>query len=107
VDDFANGIVRRYTTWGALQSTFASEGSGTGQLQFPRGLAVDPYGGVLVADGDDDRLVCFPFSNPKTTVGAEQATVDSAGTAAIPLKCRGGGALPVSRATARLTLVTA
>ena len=49
---------------GSLLARFGSNGSGDGQLRFPRGLRLlaDGSGGVVVADGSNDRLCFFTAS---------------------------------------------
>ena len=55
-------IRRRNLTTGASIGTFGSYGSGSGQFQAPRGLAVSSAGNIHVADAQLDRVVQFNSS---------------------------------------------
>lgn len=57
------GAVRVYDSRGLLMGQLAGPGTGTGKLNAPRGIALDPLGRVVVADTGDNALEVFgPFS---------------------------------------------
>lgn len=43
-------------TNGALQFVFGEEGFADGQFKYPRGVAVDPQGFILIADSGNNRI---------------------------------------------------
>jgi len=51
--------IREYSSTGTLLRSFGSLGSENGQLWNPRGLAIDTYGNVWVADGFNNRVQVF------------------------------------------------
>lgn len=44
---------------GRVLSSFGSEGSDEGQFKFPRGVAVDEQGYIVVADSGNNRIQIF------------------------------------------------
>jgi RHS repeat-associated protein len=74
VSDVGDCRVEELSSTGAVLRTFGSCGSGSGQLNSPSGLALDPEGNVWVADYGNNRLE--EFSN----TGSYMRTVGSAGT---------------------------
>jgi len=65
VVDGADGVVRKYTTQGALLKTFGSKGTGRGQLMHPVSVTVDDLGLVYVADPSNERIQIYePDGSP-------------------------------------------
>lgn len=59
----SDGGVRVYDSRGFMLGAVAGPGSGPGQLNSPRGIAVDTLGQVIVADTGNNRLQVFsPFA---------------------------------------------
>jgi tripartite motif-containing protein 71 len=58
VTDFRHRVLR-FDTAGAFQSTWGSEGSGSGQFLNPNGIGTDTNGDVFVADAGNDRIQRF------------------------------------------------
>ena len=56
VGDFHNERVEEFTAAGAFVTTFASSGTGSGQLQEAKSVAVNASGGVYVADYANGRV---------------------------------------------------
>ena len=54
-----DGEVRVFDGRGFPTATIAGPGSGPGQVSSPRGLALDPFGRVLVADAGNSRVQAF------------------------------------------------
>jgi sugar lactone lactonase YvrE len=54
-----DGAVRVYDNRGFPLGTLAGPGSGDGQVNTPRGIAMDPLGRVLVVDSGNNRLTVF------------------------------------------------
>ena len=48
-----------YSTQGQFLRSFGSTGKAYGQLEYPRGVALDKDGYILVSDGDNDRIQIF------------------------------------------------
>jgi len=59
VTDRGNDRVLRYTNAGAFDSAFGSSGSGNGQLNAPKGIAVDSSGNAYVVDSGNSRVQKF------------------------------------------------
>ena len=59
VADGSNHCVKVFTAQGKYLTKFGSQGAGDGQMKHPRGLAVDPNGGVLVCDQDNNRVSLY------------------------------------------------
>ena len=57
VADTANDRIQHLTLDGAPIATYGSAGTAVGQLRDPQAAAVDPAGGVLVADTVNDRVI--------------------------------------------------
>jgi sugar lactone lactonase YvrE len=59
-----DGGVRVYDNRGLYLGQVAGPGSGPGQVSSPRGMAIDPLGRLVVADGGNSRLEVFdPFGS--------------------------------------------
>ena len=58
-ENSGDGEVRAFDGRGFPLATIAGPGSGPGQVSSPRGLALDPFGRVLVADGGNARVQAF------------------------------------------------
>lgn len=54
-----DGAVRVFDYRGLYLGTLAGPGTGRGQLNSPRGLTLDPFGRVIVADSGNNRLDVF------------------------------------------------
>jgi DNA-binding beta-propeller fold protein YncE len=54
-----DGAIRVYDHRGFYLGTLAGSVSGPGQLNTPHGIAMDPLGRVVVADGGNNRLVAY------------------------------------------------
>jgi WD40 repeat protein len=54
-----DGAVRVYDSRGLFLNQIAGPGAGRGQVSSPRGLALDPFGRLLVADSGNNRLDLF------------------------------------------------
>ncbi|MEA2497566.1 MAG: tripartite motif-containing protein 71, partial [Thermoleophilaceae bacterium] len=54
-----DGAVRVYDSRGLYLGQVAGPGSGRGQVNSPRGLAIDPLGRLIVADSGNNRLDLF------------------------------------------------
>jgi tripartite motif-containing protein 71 len=48
--------VQEFSSAGAFVATFGSSGSGSGQLQAPKGVAMSSSGNVLIADTGNNRV---------------------------------------------------
>lgn len=59
----SDGGVRVYDNRGLFLGQLAGPGSGAGQLSTPRGLTMDPFGRVVVADSGNSRLEVFNSFN--------------------------------------------
>lgn len=57
VADTANDRIQHLTLDGAPIATYGSVGTAVGQLRDPQAVAIDPAGGVLVADTVNDRVM--------------------------------------------------
>jgi DNA-binding beta-propeller fold protein YncE len=66
-----DGAVRVYDKRGLFLGQVAGPGSGPGQVSSPRGLAIDPFGRVVVADSGNSRLQVFD------PIGSGSAFLDS------------------------------
>jgi hypothetical protein len=63
-DSSTDGAIRVYDKRGFLLGGIGSPGGGAGQLSSPRGLELDPFGRLLVADTGNNRLDLFaPFTD--------------------------------------------
>jgi DNA-binding beta-propeller fold protein YncE len=62
-DSGSDGALRVYDLRGMLLGQLAGAGSGPGQLSGPRGISLDPFGRVMVADTGNDRLDLFAPSS--------------------------------------------
>lgn len=58
-DSASDGEVRVFDGRGFPIATIAGPGAGPGQVSSPRGLALDPFGRVLVADAGNARVQAF------------------------------------------------
>src|SRR4051794_39429297 len=57
------GAVRVYDSRGFYLGQIAGPGSGSGQVSSPRGLSIDPFGRIIVADSGNNRIdVLAPFA---------------------------------------------
>lgn len=75
VADSGNHRVQAFTETGTFLAAFGSLGSGAGQFNDPRGLAVDAFGRIIVADRNNNRLqilsfVGTNFASVQTVTGA-------------------------------------
>jgi DNA-binding beta-propeller fold protein YncE len=61
VADSSNFRIQAFDALGAFISEYGSFGGGNGQFRYPRGLAVDGNGRLLVADSGNDRLQVLNF----------------------------------------------
>ncbi len=66
--DMAIKGVRKFTSSGALLTTFGTPGNGPGQFRDINGIALDPQGNVVVTDAHKERLQKFV---PVTLAGRE------------------------------------
>ncbi|MBJ7347548.1 MAG: thrombospondin type 3 repeat-containing protein [Thermoleophilaceae bacterium] len=55
----ASGVVHYFDQRGASLGVVAASGTGTGQVNAPRGMMVDPVGRLLVADSGNNRVSLF------------------------------------------------
>jgi hypothetical protein len=62
ITDVSEARVNRFTTAGVPIGSFGSFGSGAGQLNGPRGVAISPNGNVLVVDRANNRVSEFTES---------------------------------------------
>jgi NHL repeat-containing protein len=62
VSDFLNSQIREYNGLGIFVKAIGSEGSGTGQMEHPRGLAIDGSNTLYVADPSNGRVDKFATS---------------------------------------------
>jgi hypothetical protein len=80
-----DGRVELFSESGALESTFASSGSGEGQLKRPTALTVAPGGDIFVLDNGNHRVERFSSSGsylgetPIESSEAEGVAVDAKG----------------------------
>jgi DNA-binding beta-propeller fold protein YncE len=51
-----SGRIQKFTTSGAYLTEWGNSGSGDGQFQFPREVAVDGSGNVYVVDQQNNRI---------------------------------------------------
>jgi DNA-binding beta-propeller fold protein YncE len=58
-ENMFDGEVRVYDGRGSLLGQIAGPGTGPGKVTSPRGLAIDPFGRLLVVDTGDSRLELF------------------------------------------------
>ena len=56
VTDIEAHCISVFSERGEKLRSFGTPGSGKEQFKFPRGVAVDDYGNILVADGDNHRI---------------------------------------------------
>lgn len=49
--------LQKFTRQGVFLAQWGSLGSGDGQFNYPKGLSVDRYGAIFVADTDNHRVV--------------------------------------------------
>jgi sugar lactone lactonase YvrE len=54
-----DGAIRVYDSRGFFLGVVASQGSGPGQVSSPRGLAMDPFGRLIVTDSGNNRIDVF------------------------------------------------
>jgi len=67
----ADGRIRVYDLRGFMLGEMAGPGAAPGQVSSPRGIELDPFGRILVADTGNNRLELFaPFSRGGTLVDA-------------------------------------
>lgn len=59
VSDFSNHRVYKLSSAGAVTMIIGGPGSGNGQFNGPRGIAIDSSGNVYVADSGNDRIQKF------------------------------------------------
>eukprot|EP00058_Branchiostoma_floridae_P002406 XP_002587894.1 hypothetical protein BRAFLDRAFT_87282 [Branchiostoma floridae] len=59
VSDWDSNFVYVYDEFGKFLFQFGGEGSGEGQLKYPRGICTDSSGHILVADSDNRRVQIF------------------------------------------------
>jgi sugar lactone lactonase YvrE len=59
VSSYTAGHVTEYSSTGAVLATIGTPGTGNGQISGPQGLAIDRYGDLYVADGNNTRIAKF------------------------------------------------
>ncbi len=59
VADTSNNRIQKLTLDGKFISKFGSSGSGNGQLNYPRGIAIDNVGRVFVSEAKNQRVSVF------------------------------------------------
>lgn len=55
-------VLKVFDSKGQFIRKIGMEGSGAGQLKFPRGVCVDQQGNIVVADRNNDRISMFAGS---------------------------------------------
>ena len=62
VSDSNNHCLKVFDSSGNFLRKIGSEGSGDGQLKFPRGVCTDYDGNIIVADRNNDRVSQFSMN---------------------------------------------
>lgn len=58
-DGYGNGRVHCFDPEGSLVRSWGETGNGPGQFKVPHDIVIDPYGQLLVADRENDRIQIF------------------------------------------------